>query len=107
MRLLPRPSVRPSAVPPSLPSSSENVYTLLRVFSRLDIPFYAGARQPLVADIDIVTWIGMGVNGLGDATFAGKGGVTHTKEEYALEVGTRMRTDDENRGREIEIEIES
>lgn len=68
-----------------LAQATENVYTILRVFDRLSIPFYAGAAQPMVVDLDIQTWPGHGANGLGDASFT-EGGRQHDHAEYLKKV---------------------
>lgn len=69
---------------------AENIYTILRVFNRLDIPFYGGASQPLVMDYSINTWPGHGANGLGDASFL-EGGEHHNHEEYMKQVNQHVR----------------
>jgi inosine-uridine nucleoside N-ribohydrolase len=65
--------------------ATENIYTILRVFDRTDIPFFAGASQPMVVDLDIQTWPGHGANGLGDASFL-EGGKKHDHAEYLKKV---------------------
>lgn len=69
--------------------ATENVYTILRVFDRLDIPFYAGAAQPLVVDLKIETWSGHGANGLGDASFH-EGADHHDHHAYIKKVNAAM-----------------
>jgi len=73
----------------SMPQATENVFTLLRVFGRLDsIPFFAGAPGPLVDPTNrgrLGTWPGHGENGLGDASFL-EGGVAHDHEAYQARV---------------------
>ncbi|KAG5483273.1 hypothetical protein LSCM1_04815 [Leishmania martiniquensis] len=46
----------------------ENLGKLLDVFE-LDIPFYRGAKAPLVSDPETVQWGGFGKDGFGDADF--------------------------------------
>jgi len=66
----------------TLPQATENVYTILRVFSCLSsVPFYAGCSRALVADQELYRWPGHGSNGLGDASFLE--GPHHNHEEYA------------------------
>lgn len=70
--------------------ATENVHTILRVFDRLDIPFYAGAVGPLVAEMEIHTWPGHGANGLGDASFL-EGGAAHDHEAEKKRVRAGIR----------------
>jgi inosine-uridine nucleoside N-ribohydrolase len=65
------------------------VFTILRVFSCLHIPFYQGAHSPLVEPLAHGTWPGHGANGLGDASFL-EGGAEHHHDEYQKRVHAAM-----------------
>jgi len=54
----------------SMPQATENVGTILRVFHREDIPFFAGTHSSLLEKhANAQTWEGHGKNGLGDYDF--------------------------------------
>jgi inosine-uridine nucleoside N-ribohydrolase len=89
----------------TLEQATENVFTILRVFDKLDsIPFYEGAGAPLVVDQELDRWPGHGENGLGDASFL-EGGETHHHQQYMEKVtqeGERERERGRSRAREGE-----